>query len=112
MKHILEIVLNFNMRSFMKFFDCMHTKHIFSQAKLQVGRPKFHHNSNLDLHHMNRLLYYHLLKVTNMPLWVRIPLNRGAGGAVMIKNVSRKFSWALLGCLESCGYFCLWTGDG
>ena len=48
MKHVVEIVLNLNMRSFLKFCDCMHIKY-FLQAKLKVGRPKFHHNSNLDL---------------------------------------------------------------
>ena len=29
MKHVLEIVLNFNMRSFLKFCDCMHKKIFF-----------------------------------------------------------------------------------
>ena len=30
---------------------------IFSQAKLQVGRPKFHLNSNLDLGEIISFLY-------------------------------------------------------
>ena len=39
------------MRSFFKFCDCMHIKiYFFSQAKLQVGRINFHHNSNLDIY--------------------------------------------------------------
>ena len=41
--------MNFNIRSFLKFCDCMHIKKNSSQAKLQVGRLNFHHNSNLDL---------------------------------------------------------------
>ena len=50
MKYVLEIVSNFNMSSFLKCCDCMHIKKISSaQAKLQVERPKFQHNSNLDV---------------------------------------------------------------
>ena len=41
--------LNFNISFIFNFFDCMHITNIFSQANLQVGRPKFHHNSNLDV---------------------------------------------------------------
>ena len=40
MKHFLEIILYFNMRS---------KKYFFSQANFQVGQTNSHHNSNLDI---------------------------------------------------------------
>ena len=49
MKDVLGNILNFNVRLFLKFCDCMHIKNNFSQAKLQVGQSNFHHNSNLDV---------------------------------------------------------------
>ena len=40
MKHVLEIVFNFNMKSFFKFCDCLHIKHIIftSQAPGQPAK--------------------------------------------------------------------------
>ena len=43
------MILNFNISFLFIFFDCMHIEIFVSQAKLQVGRPKSHHNSNLDI---------------------------------------------------------------
>ena len=44
----------FQPKFFLNFFDCMHIKHIFFTSQVQVGRPEFHHNSNLDLRSYER----------------------------------------------------------
>ena len=78
MKHVLEIILDFNMSSFFNFFDCIHMKNVFLTVGLilncdlifdleQTGSTGHHRQTE---HHPGRAEQY-----VGQEAWGRIALN-------------------------------------